>query len=135
MDALSSEWRVSLIYQVGDRVAFKLGDSLGVAAFECTHKHTSTFTNQPTAGGNYFWKLYPRGFPRVNVQHVKASLAWQADARSMQAYPTENTAPLYPCVDEDVEDPHPQSHGEGTQNSRSNMRGHNEATNDLPRSP
>jgi hypothetical protein len=41
MDALSSEWRLSLIYQVGDRVAFKLGDSLGVAAFECTHKRES----------------------------------------------------------------------------------------------
>ncbi|KAF5338353.1 hypothetical protein D9611_012527 [Ephemerocybe angulata] len=38
MDALSSEWRVTVTYDVGDRVAFKIGDSLGVAAFECLHQ-------------------------------------------------------------------------------------------------
>lgn len=41
MDALSSEWRPSVTYLVGDRVAFKLGDSLGVAAFECTYNRES----------------------------------------------------------------------------------------------
>lgn len=35
MDALSSEWRRDVQYIAGDRVAFKLGDSVGVAAFEC----------------------------------------------------------------------------------------------------
>jgi len=35
MDALSCEWRRDLSYITGDRVAFKLGDTIGVAAFEC----------------------------------------------------------------------------------------------------
>ena len=35
MDALSSEWRPDVHYRPGDRVAFKLGDSMGAAAFEC----------------------------------------------------------------------------------------------------
>lgn len=34
-DALSSEWKKDAYYSIGDRVAFKIGDSLGVAAFEC----------------------------------------------------------------------------------------------------
>ncbi|KAF9563071.1 hypothetical protein CPC08DRAFT_686880 [Agrocybe pediades] len=70
MDALSSEWRRDVQYFVGDRVAFKLGDSLGVAAFECLVSRvyisffSSIFLSQPVAGGNIFWKHYPRGFPR-----------------------------------------------------------------------
>ena len=35
MDALSSEWRAGARYAPGDRVAFKIPDSLGVAAFQC----------------------------------------------------------------------------------------------------
>ncbi|KAF9054510.1 hypothetical protein BJ165DRAFT_1523035 [Panaeolus papilionaceus] len=35
MEALSSEWMRDSVYNPGDRVAFKLSDSLGVAAFEC----------------------------------------------------------------------------------------------------
>jgi len=64
MDALSSEWRRDIQYFPGDRVAFKLGDSLGVAAFECLYAHVSTLANQPVTGGNAYWKHYPRGFPR-----------------------------------------------------------------------
>ncbi|KAF8347819.1 hypothetical protein F5887DRAFT_881441 [Amanita rubescens] len=62
-DALSSEWQKNVYYAVGDRVAFKLGNAPGVAAFECLRSHTSSYSNQPAAGGNEFWKHYPRGFP------------------------------------------------------------------------
>ncbi|KAF9006063.1 hypothetical protein BDQ17DRAFT_1352660 [Cyathus striatus] len=65
MDALSSEWREGLQYRPGDRVAFKIGDSMGVAAFECLVAHTSDVENQPQSGGNIYWKHYPRGFPRT----------------------------------------------------------------------
>jgi hypothetical protein len=41
MDALSSEWRVGVRYAKGDRVAFKLGDQIGAAAFECSKARTS----------------------------------------------------------------------------------------------
>ncbi|KAJ2918624.1 hypothetical protein MD484_g1736, partial [Candolleomyces efflorescens] len=75
MDALSSEWRASVNYEQGDRVAYKIGDSLGVAAFECTGKHTSSFYNQPVAGGNEYWKHYPRGFPRANGYPTPAGKA------------------------------------------------------------
>ena len=43
MDALSNEWRRETLYRAGDRVAFKLKDSIGVAAFECITPRTSTF--------------------------------------------------------------------------------------------
>lgn len=45
MDALSSEWRRGVQYLPGDRVAFKLGDSVGVAAFECmqAREYSTTF--------------------------------------------------------------------------------------------
>ncbi|PPQ78405.1 hypothetical protein CVT25_011628 [Psilocybe cyanescens] len=64
MDALSSEWRRNVQYLPGDRVAFKLGDAMGVAAFECLILHISSFANQPAAGGTPYWKHYPKGFPR-----------------------------------------------------------------------
>ncbi|KAF8817436.1 hypothetical protein BYT27DRAFT_7074755 [Phlegmacium glaucopus] len=64
MDALSSEWRCNARYAPGDRVAFKIPGSLGVAAFECLQTHTGRSDNQPVAGGNTFWKHFPRGFPR-----------------------------------------------------------------------
>ncbi|KAF9475004.1 hypothetical protein BDN70DRAFT_865461 [Pholiota conissans] len=66
MDALSTEWRRSVQYFAGDRVAFKLGDSLGVAAFEClqTRENQASDSSQPVANGNAYWKHYPRGFPR-----------------------------------------------------------------------
>ncbi|TFK39876.1 hypothetical protein BDQ12DRAFT_681392 [Crucibulum laeve] len=82
MDALSSEWKRDSQYLPGDRVAFKIGDSVGIAAFECLKTHVSDNSNQvnpqklstqycmlkvsqPVQGGNEFWKHYPRGFPRV----------------------------------------------------------------------
>lgn len=40
-DALSSEWKKDTLYSVGERVAFKIGDSLGVAAFECLQARES----------------------------------------------------------------------------------------------
>jgi len=64
MDALSTEWRSGVLYATGNRVAFKITGSLGVAAFECLQSHISTSDNQPIAGGNAYWKHYPRGFPR-----------------------------------------------------------------------
>ena len=39
-DALSSEWQKNIHYSLGDRVAFKLGNAPGVAAFECTQPRT-----------------------------------------------------------------------------------------------
>ena len=105
MDALSTEWRFGIHYATGNRVAFKITGSLGVAAFECLQARMSSFLpplflkylflltpyrsvdisaldNQvsdfgifrrlrslkitfvkPTAGGNAYWKHYPRGFP------------------------------------------------------------------------
>jgi hypothetical protein len=44
MDALSSEWRSSVQYELGDRVAFKITGSLGVAAFECLQTRLSSFS-------------------------------------------------------------------------------------------
>ncbi|KAF8910124.1 hypothetical protein CPB84DRAFT_1673109 [Gymnopilus junonius] len=65
MDALSSEWRLDIQYRPGDRVAFKLANSMGAAAFECLIAHVSKTANQqPTSGDNAYWKHYPRGFPR-----------------------------------------------------------------------
>ncbi|KAG2011761.1 hypothetical protein CC2G_011843 [Coprinopsis cinerea AmutBmut pab1-1] len=65
MDALSSEWRSGVRYAKGDRVAFKIGDTIGAAAFECIRQHISNYGNQPVAMGNEFWEHYPRGFPRA----------------------------------------------------------------------
>ena len=70
MDALSSEWRVGMRYAKGDRVAFKLGDQIGAAAFECSKAHFSNFYNQPVGMGNEFWEHYPRGFPRANPASI-----------------------------------------------------------------
>ncbi|TFK29730.1 hypothetical protein FA15DRAFT_663899 [Coprinopsis marcescibilis] len=66
MDALSSEWKSGTRYEKGDRVAFKLGDSLGAAAFECIKEHNSNYANQPIEFGNRYWKHYLRGFPRIS---------------------------------------------------------------------
>lgn len=41
MDALSSEWMAFTDYECGDRVAYKIGDAMGVAAFECTENRKS----------------------------------------------------------------------------------------------
>jgi hypothetical protein len=43
MDALSTEWRSSVHYALGDRVAFKITGSLGLAAFECLQSRMSSF--------------------------------------------------------------------------------------------
>ncbi|PPQ63804.1 hypothetical protein CVT24_009799 [Panaeolus cyanescens] len=61
MDALSSEWRKDSLYNVGDRVAFKLSDSLGVAAFEClvTPLMSTNPSQEATTTGN----TTPEGFP------------------------------------------------------------------------
>ncbi|KIL69341.1 hypothetical protein M378DRAFT_69796 [Amanita muscaria Koide BX008] len=73
-EALSSEWQKNVYYSVGDRVAFKIGNSPGVAAFECVQSHCSSYGNQPVANGNEYWKHYPRGFPRLRSynDHSKA---------------------------------------------------------------
>ncbi|KAF9525341.1 hypothetical protein CPB83DRAFT_772293 [Crepidotus variabilis] len=67
MDALSHEWQQNTAYNTGDRVAFKIRDCPGVAAFECTNTHVSAINNQacdPELNGNAYWRHYPRGFPR-----------------------------------------------------------------------
>ncbi|KAM6497072.1 hypothetical protein JOM56_007545 [Amanita muscaria] len=45
-EALSSEWQKNVYYSAGDRVAFKIGNSPGVAAFECVQSHCSSYGNQ-----------------------------------------------------------------------------------------
>lgn len=50
MDALSPEWRCYRHYYPGDRVAFKIAGSLGVAAFECLQARKWSFLLMSYAG-------------------------------------------------------------------------------------
>ena len=43
MDPLSNEWSSGVNYASGDRVAFKITGTYGVAAFECLQSRMSSF--------------------------------------------------------------------------------------------
>ncbi|KAF8623032.1 hypothetical protein AX15_006544 [Amanita polypyramis BW_CC] len=78
-DALSSEWQKNIHYIVGDRVAFKLGNAPGVAAFECTQPpRTPTSPSlAETNFGNTIHEVFPGSVPTTSPTDATIFLIFQ----------------------------------------------------------